>query len=76
MYDGDAGIMTVAVLGETFFFFTTLTVSTNALVSLCDDTAEQRQLLSESKRYGKFIYIDASKIHVDGFLYHSRGCRI
>lgn len=37
-------------------FFTTLTVSTNALVSLCDDTAEQRQLLSESKRYGEFIY--------------------
>lgn len=48
-------VMTVAVLRETFFF-TTLTVSTNALVSLCDDTAEQRQLLSESKRYGKFIY--------------------
>lgn len=38
------------------FFFTTLTVSTNALVSLCDDTAEQRQLLSESKRYGDLIY--------------------
>lgn len=58
------------------FSFTTLTVSTNALVSLYDDTAEQRQLLSESKRCGEFIYFDASKIHVDGFLYHSWECRI